>query len=104
MNTYVYVHNNPIVFVDPWGLKVEICCRRLNIGIGPFQFGGYVGRHCYVKTEDGTFGLYPSNEPALRYRTTQEIPVALVKNARLKRGNPAKTSWSASRNTKITIQ
>jgi RHS repeat-associated protein len=65
INTYVYVGENPISLIDPFGLRARACCRKIPyIGILGF-------RHCYIESEVGgkvtTYGLLGgtlSGEPA----------------------------------------
>jgi RHS repeat-associated protein len=57
LNTYAYVDNNPLRWIDPEGLA-KMCCRLLNSWLP-----GTVARqrHCYIVADDGTvYGLYPS--------------------------------------------
>jgi RHS repeat-associated protein len=56
---YTYVLNNPTDYIDPRGLKTQVCCRSLRFITG-FLSGL---NHCYVKiTPDGgpshTYGLH----------------------------------------------
>ena len=55
-NFYAYVGNSPVAYIDPLGLAAEICCR-------PLKRVGTVTRlrHCYIRTDGGTYGLYPEN-------------------------------------------
>ncbi|MEX2339885.1 MAG: RHS repeat-associated core domain-containing protein [Aquisalimonadaceae bacterium] len=57
LNTYSYVDNNPLRWIDPEGLA-KMCCRLLN------SVAGSIGRqrHCYIVADEGTvYGLYPSD-------------------------------------------
>jgi RHS repeat-associated protein len=57
VNTYAYVSNDPLIWVDPLGLA-KFCCRLLDSFVGTW-FGK---RHCYVIADDGTvYGLYPQD-------------------------------------------
>jgi RHS repeat-associated protein len=56
-STYGYARTNPVRYVDPDGLDVRVCCRRLQGLI----VGRILGReHCYVESNTGgrrTWGL-----------------------------------------------
>ena len=56
-NLYAYVGNSPLLFIDPLGLAAaEVCCRVLR------KVGAFTRlRHCYVKMDGETYGLYPKN-------------------------------------------
>jgi RHS repeat-associated protein len=45
VNTYSYVGNDPVLFIDPDGLRARVCCRLI-------PFVGLVGaRHCYIERQ-----------------------------------------------------
>ncbi len=55
---YLYGDANPLVKIDIFGLEAEVCCRLLN----NFYFGTIRRlRHCYIKNDGTTYGLYPEN-------------------------------------------
>jgi hypothetical protein len=45
VNLYSYAEANPVVLVDPEGLKAQIACA--NIGFGPFSWTPFV--HCRIR-------------------------------------------------------
>jgi uncharacterized protein RhaS with RHS repeats len=55
-NTYTYVLDNPLNYVDTTGLDVQFCCRGVDF---PLSFGGFGLHHCYFRVDGTTYGLYP---------------------------------------------
>ncbi|MGH8582682.1 MAG: RHS repeat-associated core domain-containing protein, partial [Gammaproteobacteria bacterium] len=56
LNTFTYALNNPLVFVDPFGLHVEACYYAdAAAGFGHIGFG--------LPGEHGTRGFYPTGDP-----------------------------------------
>lgn len=55
VNTYAYVDNSPLRYIDPLGLA-KMCCRPLN---NAFFGGALKFRHCFVVADDGnTYSLF----------------------------------------------
>ncbi|HEY1602261.1 MAG TPA: hypothetical protein VGG64_21845 [Pirellulales bacterium] len=52
-NTYLYARSSPVVFVDPSGLVVQVCCRATNISVA----GAAGFMHCWIKTDTVAAGL-----------------------------------------------
>lgn len=50
MNTYGYVYQNPLKFIDPYGLDVRIVCRPANIAAG-------LVKHCWIVTDKSNAGM-----------------------------------------------
>ena len=52
-STYDYVKSNPLMYVDPDGLKVQLCCRPAQSVRGAVD-------HCWIKTDTKTAGMNSS--------------------------------------------
>jgi RHS repeat-associated protein len=62
---YGYAQANPLVYIDPLGLKARLCCKPIGQGLGSHGFVGWLGEtllspfyHCYAQVDDGTWGLH----------------------------------------------
>ena len=71
-NLYRYALSNPVVFFDPLGLDVRVCCRNLdNLIVGRF------GDHCYIESNSGgnrhTWGLYAEERVVRRRRFLPDV-------------------------------
>jgi len=62
MNLYGYVGGNPVNWVDPEGLEVNICCR-------PAQIANGIVDHCWVQTDtiSAGMGANPDIPPGQQY-------------------------------------
>ena len=66
INIYIYSINNTLMFTDPYGLKVYLCCREIQVS--PFldkiaKSCGY--RHCFIRTYSKEAGMGPANNGPL---------------------------------------
>jgi RHS repeat-associated protein len=62
VNFYRYVKNSPVDFVDPFGLKVQKCCRTPQINWWANFLIKLTGqKHCFIKTDKVTAGMGPAN-------------------------------------------
>jgi RHS repeat-associated protein len=55
-NTYSYVLDNPVNYIDTTGLDVQFCCRGVDF---PLSIAGFGLHHCYFRVNGTTYGLYP---------------------------------------------
>jgi RHS repeat-associated protein len=66
INLYEYVNDSPLDGVDPDGLKVQLCCR--NIQVNWFLNGIariFNLKHCWIKTDTTEAGMGPAGSGAL---------------------------------------
>ena len=56
-NKYVYAILNPITFVDPRGLAVELCERVVDVSSIPSGVADYLPRHNWLKTSSIESGM-----------------------------------------------
>jgi RHS repeat-associated protein len=57
INLFTYAMGNPVLYVDPSGLRVNVCCRPV------LGTGSKLDLHCYFQFDDGTtVGLYPEKD------------------------------------------
>lgn len=75
-NTYSYVYNNPMRYIDPRGLEVNIRCR-------PAQIAGGLIDHCWVTTDtkSGGMGANPNILPGQQYEG-YGMPVQIIDHSR----------------------
>jgi RHS repeat-associated protein len=66
INFYQYVKNNAANLADPYGLKVQKCCRNTQVNAFVDFFSQLFGlKHCYIKTDTVTAGMGPANNGPL---------------------------------------
>jgi RHS repeat-associated protein len=62
INFYRYVKNNPVTLADPYGLKVQKCCRYTQVNAWVDFLSRLTGvKHCFIKTDTITAGMGPAN-------------------------------------------
>jgi len=66
INFYQYVKNNAANLADPYGLKVQKCCRNTQVNAFVDFLSQLFGlKHCYIKTDTVTAGMGPANNGPL---------------------------------------
>lgn len=50
LDTFSYVGGNPLFWIDPYGLKVQVCCRPAEIAKGMID-------HCWIQTDTKSAGM-----------------------------------------------
>jgi RHS repeat-associated protein len=66
INFYRYVKNNSTNLADPYGLKVQKCCRNTQVNAFVDFFSQLLGlKHCFIKTDTVTAGMGPANNGPL---------------------------------------
>jgi RHS repeat-associated protein len=77
INFYQYVKNNAANLADPFGLKVQKCCRNIQVNAVLDFFSQLLGlKHCYIKTDTVSAGMGPANGgplPAWPYGVPTQI-------------------------------
>jgi RHS repeat-associated protein len=59
---FKYAKNIPVDLVDPYGLKVQKCCRNTQINWWVDFFSQLTGlKHCFLKTDTIAAGMGPAN-------------------------------------------
>jgi len=58
INLFAYVNGNPLIGIDPMGLKAQLCCRKLNSWIGGLGF-----YHCFINEDEDDEGGLCREEP-----------------------------------------
>jgi RHS repeat-associated protein len=62
INFYRYVKNNAANLADPFGLKVQKCCRNTQVNPWVDFLSKLTGiKHCFIKTDTITAGMGPAN-------------------------------------------
>jgi RHS repeat-associated protein len=62
INFYRYVKNNATNLADPYGLKVQECCRNTQVNWWVDFLSQLTGiQHCFIKTSTVTAGMGPAN-------------------------------------------
>jgi RHS repeat-associated protein len=60
-NFYAYVRNSPAAMIDPSGLKVQRCCRNIDVNPAANTSAMIVGaKHCFIKTDTHEAGMGPA--------------------------------------------
>jgi RHS repeat-associated protein len=58
INFYQYVKNNAANLADPYGLKVQKCCRNTQVNaVVDFLSQLFGVKHCFIKTDTVTAGM-----------------------------------------------
>ncbi len=66
INFYRYVKNNAVNLADPFGLKVQKCCRTTQVNVWVDFLSRLTGlKHCFIKTDTVTAGMGPANNGPL---------------------------------------
>ena len=76
VNLYGMVGNDPVNRWDVLGLKVQICCRDVDVGGLMGAAANACGDHCFLKTGSKEAGMGPAgggNEPACPCGTNTEV-------------------------------
>jgi len=61
INFYRYVKNNAANLADPFGLKVQRCCRDVQVNAFMNFLAQLIGaKHCFIKTDTVTAGMGPA--------------------------------------------
>ena len=66
INFYSYASFNPINLVDRFGLKVEKCCRHVQVNVVIDYVSKKLGlKHCWLKTASKAAGMGPAEDGPL---------------------------------------
>jgi RHS repeat-associated protein len=58
VNSYEYSSNNPINWIDPAGLTVQLCCREIEVKGTKGKIAHALGlKHCFIKTDTKEAGM-----------------------------------------------